>query len=271
MKVRLHMSHRTMSNFAGVILDLDGVIWVSGSLSQSAGYLIETLQTFRIPFCVLTNDCTCSSAQRREQLRRAGLVLSPNELVTAPMVTRDWLLKQGYSTIRYLGRVEALEDLEPIIVVAQGPADAVVIGDLFDTYSRRDLEEAAAMIMGGTPFIAMQRKRTWADGSNRYIDNGFWIAGMEFVTSVQADIVGKPNSVAYQSAFDRLGVSETLKASVVMISDDLEVDLFGAKQFGLATVYVGSGLEDQPQWLDLCVKDLNCLAREIREAANGGK
>jgi HAD superfamily hydrolase (TIGR01450 family) len=260
-----------MANYAGVVLDLDGVIWISGALSPSAVYLIETLRTFRIPFCVLTNDCTCSSAHRREQLARAGLVLSPHELVTAPQVTRDWLLKQRFSTIRYLGRVEALKDLEPISVVSQGAADAIVIGDLFDTYNRSDLEDAAAMIMEGTPFVAMQRKRTWADGSNRYIDNGFWVAGLEFVTSVQANIVGKPSCVAYQSAFDRLGVDETLKASVVMISDDLEIDLFGAMQFGLATVYVGDPPNDPPEWLNRCVENLNNLAQEILEAANGGE
>ena len=93
-------------------------------------------------------------------------------------VACDWIRRQGKEKIYYIGCENALPDFESLIVASQGKVDFVVVGDLFDCYSREALEGAANAIWDGAELIALQNKRTWVDGNSRHVDNGFWVAGL---------------------------------------------------------------------------------------------
>lgn len=249
----------------GVVLDLDGVFWVTGKLAPGAIRLVATLHELSIPFVVLTNDCTCNSAQRWSQLTDAGLILREEQVLTAAQVTRDWLIAQGVKRIQYLGRVEAIDDLRPLDVSNLTPVDAVLIGDPFDVYTRESLELASVNIQAGALFIAMQRKRNWHDGDVVHIDNGFWVAGLEYVTGVTASVVGKPSATAYEAALKRLEISASERNRVAMVSDDIDVDLDGAAAFGFETIHVGKA-QSLPPWVNCSVGDLAAVEQLLRAA-----
>lgn len=266
------MFYKPSLKMLGVISDLDGVLWVKEELASGATEFIQIIRENSIPFCILTNDCVNSSQQRIDQLVGKGLNLDPSEMITAPHVTRKWLQENGIFKIYYLGAQSILNDLKPLMIVSNSSADsaqAVVVGDLFKDYVRADIELAARLIMKGVPLVAMQKKPTWSDGENWYIDNGFWIAAIEYVTGVKASLMGKPSSYSYQVALDCLRLPANSAAKVSMISDDVSIDLFGAKQSGLCTLYVGPSIEETPDWLDGHVEDLNgltALTHQISES-----
>jgi len=241
-----------------VVLDLDGVLWIGGSLGQGAAAFLDLLKREGLPFCILTNDCSVSKVDRYNSLTRAGLTLNDEQLLTAPEVTRDWLRDAGVRTIMYLGAPRALTDLTKELRVREvAPVDAVVVGDLFAHFDRGAIDRAVKAISQGAILVAMQRNQRWFDGIEWHVDNGFWVAGLEYVTGRQAVVTGKPYSPAYKSALTRLGL--TVPSNTFFVSDDIMSDLRGAKNFGLKAVYFGSQ-STVPPWVDYVVGDFSSLA-----------
>jgi HAD superfamily hydrolase (TIGR01450 family) len=243
-----------------VILDVDGVLWIAGALDVGATTFLDRLRGNDIPFCLLTNDCSVSKAERHESLTKAGLLLRADQLVTAAEVTKVWLQDAATQVIMYLGAESAFSDIATGLCVRHtGPVDAVVVGDLFTNFDRHSLDAAANAVGDGAALVAMQRNPRWSDGRTWYVDNGFWVAGLEYVTGHQAVVTGKPSPGAYLTALARLGVSPALRSRTAFVSDDVATDLKGAKTVGLTTVYIGHNRMTLP-WVDYSVPDLAALS-----------
>lgn len=255
------VSNLQTSDFApnSVVLDLDGVLWVGGSPGPGAVPFLEFLGRAGIPFCILTNDCSVSKVERLKSLTQAGFILSAEQLVTAVEVTRDWLRDTGARAIMYLGAPSALTDLTDEFYVREvAPVDAVVVGDLFTQFDRGAIDRAAKAISEGAILVAMQSNQRWSDGIDWHVDNGFWVAGLEYVTGKQAVVTGKPHRTAYQSALARLGLTAHAPSNTLFVSDDIASDLRGAKDVGLKTAYFGSR-NTVPSWVDYAVVDFVSL------------
>jgi HAD superfamily hydrolase (TIGR01450 family) len=250
------MECQPSTTFRNVILDIDGVIWISGAPTEGAATLLDTLRRHNIQFCFLTNDCTASKAKRQRILAQAGVVAT-DQIVTPVDVTREWLKETKANAIMYLGVPNALPELTTgVLLRDEGPVDAVVVGDLFAHYDRHLLERAASAVMDGAALVAMQRNAFWSDGKRQYVDNGFWVAGFEYVTARKAVVMGKPNALAYVSAMKLLDGTTSLDHSLTaFVSDDIATDLRGAKDVGLTTVYFGSQ-KKLPQWIDYSARDI---------------
>lgn len=252
-----------IGSISGVVLDVDGVLWTKGSPTSGAFQFLENLRRCRIPFCLLTNDCSVSKAQRYQSMVEAGFMIQAEQLVTAPQLTGEWLRNIGANTIMYLGATTAISDIPVDLTIQKiGPVDAVVVGDLFSSYDRHSLNRAANAVSSGAALVAMQRNPCWSDGSEWHIDNGFWIAGLEYVTGREAVVIGKPSPFAYQGAVNRLLLSPQSKGSIAFVSDDVLSDLSGAKDFGLLTIYFGKEVE-LPSWVDHMAHDMNELSRLV--------
>lgn len=250
------------------ILDVDGVIWISGAPGRGAAEMLASLSRLNFPFCLLTNDCSVSKMTRYTALSEAGLLLRSEQLVTAAEVTNDWLMQVAAHDIMYLGAPSLLSDLPRCISVKDsGPVDAVVVGDVFKYYDRRVIDRAAKAIAAGAQLVAMQRSRRWSDGNDWYIDNGFWVAGLEYVTGCQAVVTGKPSPTAYRTAVRRLGESSLEYSEIALVSDDIEADLKGGKAVGLTTVYYGPS-RDLAEWVDFSARDLSTLESILVKGRN---
>lgn len=244
---------------SNVVLDVDGVLWIGGSPEKDAVSFLDSLDQENIPFCLLTNDCTVSKSDRYRSLTKAGLILKAEQLVTASEVTRDWLKDSGVHNIMYLGAPSALLDLSKDFTICESsPVEAVVVGDLFSHYNRGAIDRASKAICDGATLVAMQRNQHWSDGTDLFVDNGFWVAGFEYVTGKKAVVTGKPDRIAYQSALARLEQTDQATTRTFFISDDIASDLKGAKDIGLVTVYFGLQ-KSLPTWVDYAVSDFKSL------------
>lgn len=242
-----------------LILDVDGVLWIAGAPGEGACLFLKDLIQEKIPFCLLTNDCSVSKEERYEELTQAGLVLRADQLVTAVDITIAWLQKAAADSLMYLGAPSILPDLERAFCIRKcGPVDAVVIGDFFAHYDRYTLDKAAKAVCEGAILIAMQRNARWSDGKDWYIDNGFWVAGLEYVTGRQAIVTGKPNQDAYMTALSQFRQRAHNNSLTAFVSDDIMSDLKGAKDVGLTTIYFGS-TQILPSWIDLTAPNFDTL------------
>lgn len=247
-------------NLNSVILDVDGVLWIAGSPGEGASIFLEILRRKEIPFCLLTNDCSVSKAERYKVLSQSGLILNAEQLITAVEVTNEWLINAAVEVIMYLGSPSALPDFAGGFHISDtDPVDAVVLGDIFSHYDKHLLDRAAKAVLDGATLVAMQRNTLWFNGRDLFIDNGFWVAGLEYVTGQRAIVTGKPNRNAYLTAVNRLKLKEYKYSHTVFVSDDINSDLKGAKELGLTTCYFGSA-KSLPSWIDFSVSNLEALA-----------
>ena len=221
---------------------------------------MHSLRHSNLSFCVLTNDCSVSKAERLGEIERAGVRLKHNELIMVAEITNEWLKRAGVRTITYLGARSVLSEVARDLYVRSDEfVDAVVVGDMFKHYDRHLLDIAVKAISNGARLVAMHRNPLWSDGKEWFIDNGFWVAGLEYVTGQRAVVTGKPSQEAYTTAVAKMGLEKRDLPHIAVVSDNISIDLQGAKEVGLRTVYMGTDPE-VPSWIDSVVSSLDELA-----------
>ncbi len=253
----MNLRQSQINKLQAFLFDVDGVLWVNGKANSHAAALISKLrEELEIPFRFLTNDCTATDVMRQHHLSQGGIWCHANEVITAVTLTHIWLSKNNIKEIMYLGSDSIGHSFWDNGYLKSSAPEVVVLGDLFDSYNRGLIEEAASHIREGAKFLAMQRNRTWYDGVHIRIDNGFWVSALEYVTGVDAITVGKPSKFAYFTGCREMGIDNNYQ-SVLMLSDDYKSDLKGAKELGLITALLSSTPPSKlPKWVDFVFRDL---------------
>ncbi len=70
------------------------------------------------------------------------------------------------------------------------------------------------------------------------MDAGAYVAGLEYAAGVEAEVIGKPTRAYFDAALAELDAGP---AEAVMVGDDVESDIGGAKAAGLRAVLVRTG------------------------------
>jgi 4-nitrophenyl phosphatase len=110
------------------VLDLDGVVWLSGRPIPGVGEAVAHLRRAGVHVLFATNNSAPTRGQLKKQLGDCGITAADAELLRSADVAAG-LLAPG-STAVVLGEdglLEALAD-RGVTVVPEGPADAVVVG-----------------------------------------------------------------------------------------------------------------------------------------------
>jgi HAD superfamily hydrolase (TIGR01458 family) len=87
------------------------------------------------------------------------------------------------------------------------------------------------------PFVR-HKNRWWQTSSGPLLDAGAFVAGLEYAAQAEAEVVGKPTAAYFESALAELDASP---GEAVMVGDDVEADIGGAKRVGLRGVLVRTG------------------------------
>jgi len=216
-----------------LLFDLDGVVQFDRRVDARAAALLEDLRAAGYVLRFLTNDGFNSRASRLAEIRSDGLEVGDEELYTASSLAARYAEPRGVTFV--LGSELAAAEFAHL---PQDPATArtVVIGDWFHHYDRERLQLAFEAVLRGAEMIAVHKKRAWTNLGRRLIDVGFFVAGLEHCSGRSATVVGKPATFAYRTVLDDAGFSP---AQALMISDEPEPDLIGARAAGLGTLLCG--------------------------------
>ena len=138
------------------VLDLDGVVWLTGEPIDGAPRAIERLHDAGVRTLYVTNNSAPTLAELVDRLHRAGVQASADDLVTSAQAAAE--LVPAHSRVLALadgGAVEALEG-KNVTIVEEGPADVVLVGwtHRFD-FDR--LAAAATAVRGGARLVGTQR------------------------------------------------------------------------------------------------------------------
>ena len=129
-------------------------------------------------------------------------------------------------------------------------------------------------LLGGAALVGMHETSIYSKWDKRYPGVGAILKLLEFATSVNYEVVGKPSEPFYKEALKILRRQNPNAefGDVTIISDDVKGDLGGAKILGMKTIFVTSGKYKNEQEIvpflderlrpDLIYKDM----REILES-----
>jgi HAD superfamily hydrolase (TIGR01458 family) len=233
---------------ACILLDIDGVLHVSGEPIPGAVEAVTRLRAQGHALRFVTNNSTQSRPQLAEQLRSLGFELDDEELQTTPRAAaRELAGKRVFALVM----AAIVPDLEGIELVGEH-ADAVLLGGCDETtepnqvFSWMNLGQAFAELQMGAELYCLHKNKWWQTSRGPLLDAGAFVTGLEYATDVDATVLGKPSPAYFAAALDALAAEPEL---TWMVSDDVEDDVRGAQQFGMRTALVRTG-KFRPETLD---------------------
>ena len=219
----------------GVLFDLDGVFYVEQQLIAGGIDCLRWLNERQIPYRFVTNNTTMCRKDLTAKLRRLGLEVDEQEIISANYAGVLLLEQRGIKRCRLLLRPEAQQDYPTNCL--QNP-DAIVIGDIGNRWDYDLLNELMNQVLEGAEIIALHKGRYHQGASGLLLDSGAFVAALEHATGKQAIVVGKPNPTFFELASNTFGCTPD---ELLMFGDDLINDIGGAMQMGMHTVLVQTG------------------------------
>ena len=231
-----------LADVRGLLIDIDGVLTVSWQPIDGSSEALAAVRASDVPLRFATNTTTRTRAEVADLLTQAGMAVDADEILTAPAATAAYLRAEHPGARCFLLNTGDLSaDLDGIDLVDDGPADVVVIGGAGVEFTHSQLNEAFRLILDGAAFVAMHRNLYWRTSSGLELDTGAYVRALQEATGVDPVVLGKPSADFFATGVSELGVSVEDRSSVVMVGDDLDNDVLGARHAGLRGVLVRTG------------------------------
>jgi HAD superfamily hydrolase (TIGR01458 family) len=219
----------------GVLLDLGGVVYVGDQTLPGAIESIDRVKSEGLVVRFVTNVTRQSRRGLLEKLAGMGLQVGADELFMPAIAARKYLVDYGLNP-RLLVHPALEEDFENI---PKGKREAVVIGDAEDGFTYQSLNRAFRALIGGAPFIALAKNRSFRDADGALsLDSGAFVAALEYASERDAVILGKPSREFFHTAVHSLGCAPH---EAIMVGDDVEFDVAAAIKAGLSGILVRTG------------------------------
>jgi HAD superfamily hydrolase (TIGR01458 family) len=226
---------------APILLDIDGVLHVSGEPIDGAAEAVRALREAGHRLRFVTNNTTRPRARLADELRAIGFELDEDEIETTPLAAGRLL---AGARVLALAMPAVHEDLARHVELVDGDAEVVLVGGADETdetervFAWPRLNAAFAELRAGARLVCLHRNRWWQTARGPLLDSGAVVAGLEYAAGVEAEVVGKPSRPYFESA---LAALEAKPAEATMVGDDVESDVGGAKRLGMRGVLVRTG------------------------------
>lgn len=225
------------------MLDLDGVVWLSGRPIPGVDEAVARLRGAGVRVVFATNNSAPTRAELRRRLDHCGIGATDEDLLRSADVAAG-LLQPG-TTALVLGDDGIIEALgnRGVTVVPDGPADAVVVGwtrgFTFDAVDR-----AARAVRAGARLIGTNEDATFPTPDGLVPGAGALLAAVATAAETTPEVAGKPHR-ATADALTRMVPEGDLR---VMVGDRPATDGALAAQLGIpfALVYSGVTREGDP-------------------------
>ena len=225
---------------AAILLDVDGVLHVSGRVIPGAPEAVRELREAGHRLRFVTNNTTRPRAALADELRACGIELDDDELQTTAAAAARALAGR-----RVLALVMAalVADLDAMELVGDG-ADAVLLGGADETdetgrvFSYMNLARAFGELELGAELYCLHKNRWWQTSRGPLLDSA-----RSSPASSSPPVSRRPCSASrappyFEAALEALDAEPEL---TWMVGDDLDSDVAGAQRYGLKTVLVRTG------------------------------
>ena len=229
------------------LLDMDGTFYLGDRLIDGSLDFIDRVRATGRDFLFLTNNSSHNAAFYVEKLKKMGLVIPREKVMTSGEATCE-KLKELYPGKRafVLGNEFLLEEFaEAGIEVDMQRPEIVVIG--FDTtLDYKKLQAVCDFVRAGLPYIATHPDFNCPTETGFMPDIGAIMAFIEASTGRRPDlVVGKPNTGIVEAVLRRTGLKTD---ELAMVGDRLYTDIETGLRSGMLSILVMSG-ETTPDML----------------------
>ncbi len=217
------------------VIDLDGVVWLADQPIPGSADAVARLRRAGHAVVFATNNASPTVAELRQRLAKAGIKAGPDEIVTSAQAAAS-MLEPGTTAV-VCGDGGVLEALAArgVSVVAQGPADAVVVG-----WTRRFdfdlLATAATAVRQGARFIGTNEDPTHPTPDRLLPGSGAILAAVATAAQATPEVAGKPHDPMV--ALLRARAPD----AVLMVGDRPSTDGALARRLGLPFALVRTGV-----------------------------
>ena len=247
--------------FDGLLIDLDGVVWVGREPVPGSPEALRTLLDAGMRIVFVTNNPGRPPAAYAERLRELGVEVGAEQVVTAGTVAARLAGEaagEGGSALVIgapaLREMVAATGAEVLAGEAAWEADAVVVSG-HRGFDYDELLAAKRALDGGAAFIATSRDPTMPYPGGELPGTGAVLSAIETATDRRAEIAGKPErhlfelaTQALRGSFVRSGrTKEPRNPRLAMVGDRISSDIAGGHAAGLETVLVLSGATTKEQ------------------------
>jgi HAD superfamily hydrolase (TIGR01458 family) len=224
---------------AALLLDIDGVLYVGDEPLPGAIESLDRLRDLVVGMRVVTNTTSKSRRAVVGHLRALGFDVAEEEVLTPAALAVAYCGDRGYGRVSLMVADSLREDLDELDAASEGePADAVILGDIGSAFSAETLNAAFRRLMDGAELIALQHNRYWRRSDGLALDVGAYAAALEYASGVESTVIGKPSREFFRAALRELGAEP---AGAVMVGDDVEGDVGGGLEAGIASILVRTG------------------------------
>jgi HAD superfamily hydrolase (TIGR01458 family) len=224
-----------------ILLDIDGVLHVSGEAIAGAPEAVRALRAEGHRLRFVTNNTTRPRACLAAELEGIGIELDEEEVSTTPLAAGRLL--EGLRVLALTMRA-IHEDLALHVTLVDEGAEVVLVGGADETPETSEvfcygkLNRAFAELRDGARLVCLHKNRWWQTSKGPMLDAGAFVAGLEYAAETSAEIVGKPTAAYFQAALAEL---DAVPGEAIMVGDDIEADIGGAKRIGMQGVLVRTG------------------------------
>ncbi len=242
----------------GFMFDLDGTLLLSDrslggyEILPGAIELLGELVQRAVPFVVLTNGSAYPPAEQAARLRKSGLPVADECMLTPSSIAADLMVRDGVRRALVLGSPgvgHALREAGIETVQAGEPRErevqAVYVG-WYPECTMQAIEAACHAIWAGArlyvasdvPFFATKQGRTM--GYSHAI-----VGAIRRVTRAPMILTGKPSQHALRFVARRLGLR---RRDLGIVGDDPSVEIIMARRGGARAFAVTTGVTGRAEW-----------------------
>ena len=241
----------SLDGIDAAFLDLDGTIYLGGSLVDGALEFLSRLEARGILRYFLSNNSSRSVSQYLEKLHGLGVTASEDEVLLSTHDLLSWLSAEGVTEAYLVGTEGMRGMLEDAGIGARSETPQYVILGYDTEVTYEKLATASIHLQNGVPLVASHPDLVCPSPEGGLPDSGAYMALFEAATGVvPSHVCGKPNAGMILHKVDELGLAAERCA---MVGDRLYTDMEMAERAGVHGILVLSGeatledAEDAPQ------------------------
>jgi hypothetical protein len=242
-----------MSKHGAWLIDLDGVVWLSGHPIDGSVTAIEQLREHDVPVLFVTNNSAPTTTQLLQRLDRAGIKAAEHEVLTAAQAAASLVPEGGSAVCIADGGVREALEFRKVAIIDDGNADAVIVG-WTTTFSYDTLASASSAVRSGAMFIGTNPDPTHPTPAGLMPGTGAIIAAVEVASGTPAIYAGKPGSAMAQL------VHERVDSIAMVVGDQVATDGAFAERLGVPFSLVLSGVD---RHAPAGVLSANCLSEAV--------
>ncbi|HKM13846.1 MAG TPA: HAD-IIA family hydrolase [Candidatus Methanomethylophilaceae archaeon] len=224
---------------SGVMLDMDGTVYLGDEAIEGAVEFIERLNEAEIPHAFITNNSSHTRDFYFNRLKNMGFSVTEDDIITSVTATAKYLnTKRSKARVFPLASPDVIEEFRSygINITDDNPDTVLLTFDRTITYDK--LNRAYHLILNGAELIATHPDDLCPTEGAYDVDIGPFIRLFESLTETKATVVGKPNPLMLEMAADVMGVDPR---KTIMIGDRLYTDIKMAQDAEISSILVLSG------------------------------